>query len=96
MTDRDRLPRGITPRLLSEDAAAAYLGIHPETFEQHVRPHIRPVEIGSRRLWDVKALDRWLDEASGLTEPLPTADDWLARFDAEDAPGKLRSGARRK
>jgi hypothetical protein len=51
---------------LSEDAAAAYLGIHRETFEQHVRQHIPPVEIGTRKLWDIKALDHWLDHQSGL------------------------------
>ena len=78
MADRDRLPRGVTPRLLSEDAAAAYLGIHRETFEEHVRPHVRPIEIGARKLWDIKALDRWLDRQSGVVEALRPVGDWLA------------------
>jgi hypothetical protein len=34
MTKRKRLPRGMMPRFLSEDAAAAYLGIHREIVEQ--------------------------------------------------------------
>jgi hypothetical protein len=78
MSEGSRLPRGMTPRLLSEDAAAAYLGIHRETFEEHIRPHIPPVEIGSRRLWDIKALDYWLDQQSGLVEALRPTEDWLA------------------
>jgi hypothetical protein len=78
MTERDRLPRGMTPRLLSEDAAAAYLGIHRETFEQHVRCRVPPIEIGARKLWDVKALDHWLDQQSGLVEALRPVGEWLA------------------
>jgi len=77
------------PRLLSEDAAAAYLGIHRETFEQHVRQHISPVEIGARKLWDIKALDHWLDQQSGLVEALRPVGDWLAGL------GDDRAAARR-
>lgn len=80
MTDRKRLPDGMTPRLLARDAAAAYCGVTAETFELHVRPHVRPVEIGARRLWDVKALDRWLDERSGLIERLRPVGDYLAEL----------------
>jgi hypothetical protein len=74
------LPVGMTPRLLSRDAAAAYCGVVAETFEEHVRPHVRPVEIGSRRLWDIKALDRWLDERSGLAEVVRPIGDWLGEL----------------
>ena len=83
MSDPDRLPRGMTPRLLSRDAAAAYCGVTAETFEQHVRPHIQPVEIGARRLWDVKALDHWLDRQSGLVERLRPADQWLGDLEID-------------
>ncbi len=75
MPDRRLLPIGMTPRLLSKVAAAAYCGITEETFEAHVRPHVQPIEIGARRLWDVKALDRWLDQQSGLVDAL-TPVDW--------------------
>lgn len=77
MTERRRLPTGMTPRLLSRDSAAAYCGIVAETFEEHIRPHVPPIEIGSRRLWDVRALDRWLDERAGLVEPLRPVGDWI-------------------
>src|SRR6266446_2381513 len=48
MGARASLPLGMTPRLLSRDAAATYCGVTAETFEQHVRPHVSPIEIGAR------------------------------------------------
>jgi hypothetical protein len=74
------LPTGITPRLVSVEAAAAYCGVTAPTFELHVRPHVAPIEIGTRRLWDLKALDQWLDLQSGLGDPLRPVDEWLARL----------------
>ena len=61
------LPSGITPRLLSRGAAAAYCGISAATFDEHVVQAVKPIAIGRRTLWDIKALDRWLDQRSGLT-----------------------------
>ena len=75
-----RLPIGMTPRLLPRDAAAAYCGVAAETFDEHIRPHLGPVKIGARPLWDVKALDRWLDVRSGLTDALRPVEDWLAEL----------------
>lgn len=77
MPGERRLPVGMTPRLLCQDAAAAYCGVIAETFEKHIRPHVPPVEIGSRRLWDIKALDRWLDEQSGLTDAPRPLEEWI-------------------
>jgi len=73
-----RLPAGMTPRGLSRDAAATYLGVSPETFDANVRPQVPPVTIGNRLVWDVRALDRWLDEQSGLTDAFRSTDEWLA------------------
>lgn len=78
-TTPKRLPVGITPRLLCRDAAAAYCGVTGDTFATHVRPHVDPIEIGARRLWDIKALDRWLDEQSGLIEAFHPVEDWMER-----------------
>jgi hypothetical protein len=89
MSERRSLPTGMTPRLLSRDAAAAYCGITAETFEQYIRPHVTPIEIGARRLWDVRALDRWLDLRSGLTDALRPVDDWLVEL------GNDRANSRR-
>jgi hypothetical protein len=78
VAEQKRVPGGMTPRLLCKSAAAAYCGVIAETFEQHVRPHVPPIEIGTRRLWDVRALDRWLDQRSGLVTELRPVNDWLA------------------
>ena len=66
MPERRRLPSGMTPRLISREAAATYCGISPTLFDEHIAPAVPPVEIGRRNLWDVKRLDRWLDQQSGL------------------------------
>lgn len=73
------LPPGMTPRLLSREEAARYCGgVAPETFESHVP--VQPVRIGRRCFWDVKSLDRWLDQQSGLVEALTPAAEWLGRL----------------
>jgi hypothetical protein len=64
----------MTPRLLGRDAAAAYCGISPNTFDAYVTPHVAPLQIGDRRLWDIRALDRWLDAQSGLAHSVPAAE----------------------
>jgi hypothetical protein len=72
----DRLPRGMTPRLLTPDQAAAYCGVGRENFEARVG--VPPVKLfGNRVLYDVKALDKWLDEKSGLALVEAEREDWL-------------------
>lgn len=62
---KDRLPRGMTPRLLTADQAAAYCGVGRENFE--ARAGVQPVKVfGARRLYDRVAIDHWLDQISGL------------------------------
>ena len=72
------LPAGITPRLLAKEAAAEYCGVSAPHFEAHVARQVPAVEIGRRRLWDIKALDRWLDGQTGYAEASPA--DWLGRL----------------
>ena len=61
------LPAGMTPRLLSRAVAAAYCGVSIGLFEQSVP--VLPLRcFGSRKLWDARALDRWLDQQSGLVD----------------------------
>lgn len=68
---QDRLPRGMTPRLLNTEQAAAYCGVGRELFEQRVG--VAPLKLfGSRILYDRVALDRWLDSQSGLPSNAPT------------------------
>jgi len=62
-----RLPPGMTPRLLTASQAAAYCGVGRENFEQRVG--VSPLKLfGNRVLYDRVALDRWLDQESGLPE----------------------------
>jgi hypothetical protein len=70
MPEPRRLPAGMTPRLLSREAAALYCGMSPNFFDEQVKPAVPPLEFGRRNLWDVKALDRWLDAQSGLAQPV--------------------------
>lgn len=64
MKERRCLPPGLTPRLLSREAAAAYCGISPTTFDETIGEAVAPVELRRRKLWDIKAIDRWIDGRS--------------------------------
>lgn len=62
---------GITPRLLSEQQAAAYLGRSASRFREQVAARILPQPVtknGNRRLWDVRLLDRYVDQLSGIND----------------------------
>lgn len=82
MTRRAELPIGMTPRLLCREAAAAYCGISPNHFDEHIAAAVRPLEFGGRKVWDIRALDRWLDVRSGLAEALPEPGNWLRKLGA--------------
>ena len=62
---RDR--RKPAPRLLNVQQAAAYCGVSASVFEAwtSVEP-LRPEPGGKRKLWDIRALDAWLDQLSNL------------------------------
>jgi predicted DNA-binding transcriptional regulator AlpA len=76
MTKDQRLPPGMTPRLLTAEQAAAYCGIGRENFEARVG--VPPLKLfGNRVLYDRAAIDRWLDEQSGLALSETAREDWL-------------------
>ena len=54
----------MTPRLLDRKQAAAYCGISPNHFDAHIARFIQAITIGRRRLWDIRALDRFIDGLS--------------------------------
>lgn len=58
------LPANLPPRALSAEQAAEYCGIGRTLFEEHGPA---PVKIGKRSVWLRDALDRWLDDLSGVT-----------------------------
>jgi hypothetical protein len=85
------LSYGLTPRLLSRDLAAEYCGVSPPTFDEHVAKQIPPIELGRRNLWDIRALDRWLDVRSGLIEaPLPAVTDLIGTLGVKSAKAGTR------
>lgn len=59
------LPVGMTPRLLSREQAAAYVGLSPGAFDSEVDagtyPRPFPLRRTKRLLWDRIELDRALD-----------------------------------
>lgn len=57
-----------TPRTLSRQQAAEYLGLTPAGFDVWVRKGILPPPIAGTRRWDRKAIDAALDKSSGLAE----------------------------
>jgi len=56
------------PRLaLRRAEAAAALGVSLDSFDRHVRPHLRVLRLGSVRLYPVSEIERWL--AEGASSP---------------------------
>jgi predicted DNA-binding transcriptional regulator AlpA len=63
------LPPTLAPRLIGREAAAAYVNLSPNTFDEMVKAGKMPkpkVLTGRRKAWDVRALDISIDN-------LPTA-----------------------
>jgi predicted DNA-binding transcriptional regulator AlpA len=64
MPRQTALPATLPPRLVSREAAAAYVCVSPNTFDKMVddgrmpRPRLLG---GKRRAWDVRALDLAID-----------------------------------
>jgi len=82
MTERAHLlPPNLPPRLLSRDQAAEYCGgISTGLFDETIGSEVPPIELHKRKLWDVRALDRYLDECSGLIETLRPVDEYISRL----------------
>ncbi|HEX7857363.1 MAG TPA: hypothetical protein VF503_27080 [Sphingobium sp.] len=59
----------ITPRLVDEETAAAYIGRGRTKFREEVLAGRIPRhsdENGNVKLWDLKVLDQYVDQRSGL------------------------------
>jgi hypothetical protein len=60
MARQSKLPLSLPPRLLSREQAAEYCGVSINHFLAHCP--VKPTELlGSKRVWDRVAIDRWLD-----------------------------------
>jgi predicted DNA-binding transcriptional regulator AlpA len=66
-------------RCCDRKEAASYVGVSPTTFDKLVRKGAmpQPTQLLGRKVWDRRALDRVLDELSGLDarEPQQAAGD---------------------
>jgi excisionase family DNA binding protein len=51
---------------LTPDEAAAALGCSRDYFDMHVKPEIRIVRRGRKRLIPVRELERWLEREAAL------------------------------
>ncbi len=62
-----KVKKEITPRMLSVDDAARYIGIAAKTIRNRIGPKatipfpVKPKHIGGRVLFDVRELDAFLD-----------------------------------
>jgi predicted DNA-binding transcriptional regulator AlpA len=64
MARQNALPPTLPPRLINREAAAAYVSISPNTFDQMVNDGRMPrpkLLCGRRHAWDVRALDGAID-----------------------------------
>jgi predicted DNA-binding transcriptional regulator AlpA len=64
MPNQTALPTRLPPRLITREAAAAYICVSPNTFDEMVNDGRmpRPKMIGKKRLaWDIQALDAAVD-----------------------------------
>lgn len=79
--------RGIPPRVLDLDLAAAYVGLSADAFLEAVADgrYPKPLPDGRRRQWDRVALDAAIDRRSKLgaqSRKPETPDDLMAAIDA--------------
>jgi predicted DNA-binding transcriptional regulator AlpA len=70
---------GLESRLLNRKTAATYCGVSEATFNAHIVPHLLPIAIGKKLLWDRKAIDLWLDGPSCATTL--SHQEWLERVE---------------
>jgi predicted DNA-binding transcriptional regulator AlpA len=85
MSRQDALPSTLPPRLINREAAAAYVSLSPNKFDELVKNGgmPRPKRLSSRRLaWDVRELDIAVDRLPNSGDEKPDDDTW----DDVDAP----------
>ena len=75
----------IAPRGLTKADAAAYCGCSKDAFNTWIKKGLVPEAIPGTQRWDRKAIDWYLDRASGLPqETASAADDALAEWLASE------------
>ncbi len=66
------------PRLVSEAAAAAYVGVELATFRHWVARGRLPRPVLDTGLFDLHAIDAAVDRLSGIKSPANAFDAWLS------------------
>jgi predicted DNA-binding transcriptional regulator AlpA len=72
------LPPTLPPRLINREAAAAYVNVSPNTFDQMVERGLMPrprILFGRRRAWDIRELDIATDALPHDGDELVAADE---------------------
>lgn len=94
MTRQTALPSALPPRLISRDAAAAYICVSPTIFDEMVADGRMPAacRLTVRRIaWDVRELDSAVDRLPRLsTGVLASEDESWGDVDAAQAHTSLR------
>jgi hypothetical protein len=68
----------LRPRLVSEAAAAAYVGLELATFRHWIACGRLPRPVLNSGLFDLHAIDAALDGLSGIKSPSNALDAWLS------------------
>ena len=72
------LPSALALSLIGRDAAAAYVCVSPNTFDEMIDKGIMPkarILVGKRKAWDLRELDMAADALPRDGEELAAADD---------------------
>ena len=79
MARQNALPPALAPRLVTREAAAAYVSVSPTTFDEMVKDGRmpRPKRLrGRRKAWDVRALDAAIDDLPNADNNNDNNDTW--------------------
>lgn len=79
MTRQVALPPTLPPRLISREAAAAYVCVSPTTFDEMIQEGTmpRPRKVKGRRIaWDVHQLDQAVDHLPTDGDDVASDDSW--------------------
>lgn len=80
----------IAPRLLTPTEAAHYCGFKATGSLRYVA--VKPLRVGSEIKYDVRQLDRWIDERSGLAPVSPPDSGPVPANDAPEDPETALQG----
>jgi hypothetical protein len=77
-------------------AAAEMVDLSPGAFDAAVRKGLLPypIEMGRRKVWSVKALEKAIDRLAGMNnESEPEQNEWMSRLG--EGRSEIRPGGRR-